>query len=240
MGWFFGAGLGWFVGGPLGAIVGAAIQSAVSGNAIKQIQGGRQQTNDETIFITNLVAIVTKIGMADGHISRQERSVIRNFFAKSLGFQGNELRFIDAVIDETDKRNPDLYQICKAFDRFASREQRLMLLDLCYNIAAADNVITKEEQEIINEVVAALEIAPDEHARIQKRFKGTSQDNHYTVLGIDPSASVSEIKKAYRQMASQYHPDRVAHLGKEFIDFAHVKFREINESYQVLRKERGF
>jgi len=240
MGWFFGAGLGWFVGGPLGAIVGAAIQSAVSGSAMKQMQGVRQQTNDETIFITNLVVIVTKIGMADGHISRQERSIIHNFFAKSLGFKGDELRFIDAVIDETDRRDPDLYKICKAFDRFADHEQRLTLLDLSYTIAMADGVITEGEQRVIDQIVAALEISPREHERIQVRFKGAKQKDHYSILGLDSTASASEIKKAYRQMASQYHPDRVAHLGKEIIDFANVKFVEINDSYQALRKERGF
>ncbi|MBE9542734.1 MAG: TerB family tellurite resistance protein, partial [Proteobacteria bacterium] len=86
MGWFFGAGLGWFVGGPLGAIVGAAIQSALSSGTQKQLRGSQGQTNAEAIFVTNLVAVMTKICMADGHISKEERNVIHNFFAKSLGY----------------------------------------------------------------------------------------------------------------------------------------------------------
>lgn len=65
-------------------------------------------------------------------------------------------------------------------------------------------------------------------------------DEHYAVLGVDRSASDEEIKKAYRQLATQYHPDKVSHLGRELIDFAHKKFQEINDSYQAIRQERGF
>jgi DnaJ-class molecular chaperone len=56
----------------------------------------------------------------------------------------------------------------------------------------------------------------------------------YEVLGIESGASVEEIKKAYRQLANQYHPDKVGHLGKEFQDMAEVRFKEIQEAYDEL------
>ncbi len=54
-------------------------------------------------------------------------------------------------------------------------------------------------------------------------------EDHYTTLGVDRSASVSEVKKAYRQLAHKYHPDKDG--GDE------EKFKEVNEAYQVLGDE---
>ncbi len=195
MGWFFGAGLGWFIGGPLGAIVGAALQNALSQGEYTKIGQNSNATNEETIFVANLVAIMTKISMADGHISREERGVIHNFFQKSLGYGGNELKIIDAMIDETDRRNPDLGQICASFKRFAKHEQSLILLDLAYNIATVDHVVTEGEEQAINELVSALGISEEEHSRIRNRHAIAKRSDHYMVLGVDSSASIQDIKK---------------------------------------------
>jgi hypothetical protein len=56
----------------------------------------------------------------------------------------------------------------------------------------------------------------------------------YEILGISPHASPDEISVAYRQMAKQYHPDRVAHLGPEFQSMAEERMKEINAAYQEL------
>lgn len=61
-----------------------------------------------------------------------------------------------------------------------------------------------------------------------------SDDDPYTVLGIAPGASETEIKRAYRQLARQYHPDMVMHLGEEFRLLAEKRFKEIQEAYQKL------
>lgn len=56
----------------------------------------------------------------------------------------------------------------------------------------------------------------------------------YTILGVSPNSSIEEIKTAYRRLASQYHPDKVAHLGEEFRVLAETRFKEIQEAYQKL------
>lgn len=57
----------------------------------------------------------------------------------------------------------------------------------------------------------------------------------YDILGVAPTATPEEISSAYRQLAKQYHPDRVAHLGPEFRDLAEQRMKEINAAYQSLR-----
>ncbi len=68
-------------------------------------------------------------------------------------------------------------------------------------------------------------------------FRDTLSD--YTILEVNPSASDSEVKKAYRKMATKYHPDKVAHLGKDLISLAEEKFKAVSDAYQNIKKERG-
>jgi DnaJ-domain-containing protein 1 len=58
----------------------------------------------------------------------------------------------------------------------------------------------------------------------------------YQILGIDPSAPGEEIRSAYKARMSEYHPDKVAHLGEELQKVAHRKAVEIQQAYEQLRK----
>lgn len=68
--------------------------------------------------------------------------------------------------------------------------------------------------------------------------KPNTSPDPYAVLGVSPTASADEIKKAYRQLASQYHPDKVSHLGEEFRVMAEARFKEIQEAYQKISDPR--
>ena len=60
------------------------------------------------------------------------------------------------------------------------------------------------------------------------------EEDPYAVLGLESGASSEEVKKAYRRLVAQYHPDKVSHLGKEFQDLAHRRLIEIQRAYQHL------
>lgn len=61
----------------------------------------------------------------------------------------------------------------------------------------------------------------------------------YRVLGIDRSASIEDIKHAYRELAAKYHPDKLEHLGDEFKVLAETRFKEIQQAYQELTAKRS-
>jgi DnaJ-class molecular chaperone len=62
----------------------------------------------------------------------------------------------------------------------------------------------------------------------------------YQVLGISREATPDEIRAAYRKASQEYHPDKVAHLGRELQDLANKKFIEIQKSYEYLRSKGGW
>jgi DnaJ domain/Protein of unknown function (DUF1232) len=63
--------------------------------------------------------------------------------------------------------------------------------------------------------------------------------NPYAVLGVDPDATPEQIRQAYRSLAAQYHPDKVAHLGEEFRALAEQRFKEIQDAYEKIRPKRS-
>ncbi|UCD59229.1 MAG: DnaJ domain-containing protein [Candidatus Hydrogenedentota bacterium] len=67
---------------------------------------------------------------------------------------------------------------------------------------------------------------------------GEAEFNPFEVLNVRRGASPGEIKRAYREMLSKYHPDKVVHLGEEFQRIAHDKVIEIKKAYEMLCGER--
>ena len=65
--------------------------------------------------------------------------------------------------------------------------------------------------------------------------RGGNSKDPWSVLGVERNSSREEIKRAYRQLAMKYHPDKMVHLGDEFRELAENRFKEIQGAYQELR-----
>lgn len=79
--------------------------------------------------------------------------------------------------------------------------------------------------------------SPGKSGKTDTHQKTTTAKSPYEVLGVSPHATPDEIKHAYRQLAGQYHPDKVSHLGEEFRQLAEKRFKEIQEAYRVLSNQ---
>ncbi len=63
------------------------------------------------------------------------------------------------------------------------------------------------------------------------------QMDPYALLEVSPRASPDEVKSAYKRAVTRYHPDKVAHLGKEFQELAHKKLLAIQRAYEILQSK---
>ena len=239
MSWLLGAGLGFLRGGPLGAIVGGAVQHVMTKKVRKLIRRGLPGVVDESAFVTCIVVVMTKIAMVKGHMTPREVEAIYRFFVKNLNYSENDLDSINQVIRETCRVNPDLNPVIKKYKSSAQSRYRSLLLVLSYQIALIEDSLTDEVQEGINQLARLLDISIEEHDRIRQKYSLDVLVTPFTVLDVAPTASNEEIKKAYWRLASQYHPDKVAHLGEDQVEGAHLKFLEIQEAYQEVEKMRG-
>jgi len=74
----------------------------------------------------------------------------------------------------------------------------------------------------------------------QQRSGKSKTPSNYEILGISPTATNDEIKKAYRRLAVMHHPDKYTHLGEEHQKAANQRFLVIQKAYEAIKKERGF
>lgn len=242
---WIGAALGWSFGGPIGAIIGLALGSMfdVAGKGAGYNNGGQTiyrqkavtQPGDFEVSLLILSSIVIK---ADGKQDQRELDFVRQQFVGMYGKERANHAF--KLFKEVNKQNNiSTRQVCLQIKQMMAHASRLQLIHFLFGIAKADGFVSEKEESQIHIIAGYLGINFKDYESIKAMFFESS-DNAYKILEIDKTATNDEIKKAYRNMAKKYHPDKVIHLGKEHQNGAEEKFRRVQEAYEKLQKERGF
>jgi len=219
--------IGLMFGGPLGAIAGAYL-----GHTFEK---GKEKMGARSVFQINLISILSYVVKVDGDIDKAEIETVLGLFQK-LGFGPHELMMMSKAFQVALSQNIDLKSTCENFRKCSSYEECLLLLRMVYMVVMADQKFHAKEKEAIIHIVDYLGIDFDDHASIKAEYL-KSADQYYEMLGLKRGATLSEVKKAYRNLALKHHPDRVSHLGDEYRKIAEEKFKTINEAHQIILKE---
>ena len=247
-GTLIGAGAGFVAGGPIGAIIGGLLgnmfdKTGKVSTGQRTVSGYRySRTNArvrEFVFVSNLVALMTSVAKADREIHPEEVRAIKRIFKQNFNYTGHDGRVVEGLIKEAAGSRLDLPSIAEDTRRLLEYPELLMLVRILYAIALSDRVLKKVEQTRIQQIADFLQISRTDHEHIKREFSIANFENYYAVLKITPDATNNEVKEAYREMVKKYHPDRVSHLGKEFVDLAHKKFQKIQDAYQKIVRERN-
>lgn len=232
---WIGGGLGWAFGGPLGAIIGFAIGSAFGNNSnSREYIGTTTQQRDFNVSLLVLSAAVMK---ADGSVKKSELDYVKRFFLTNFGQERAEKYIL--MLREILKQDIQVYDVSQQIGRFMDYSSKLQLLHYLFGIASADGSTHENEIDIISDIAKYMGISSADFQSIKAMFV-QDFDSAYKILGIDSSATDDEIKKAYREMAKKYHPDKVAYLGEDVRKSAEQKLQEVNEAYEKIKKQRGF
>lgn len=230
-----GAGLGWAFGGPIGAVIGLGIgwmlDSADGFDTTKRVS--RTTAGD---FALSLLVLIAGVMKADGKVLRSELDYVKTFMNTKFGADSaNEaLQMLKDIL----KQNIPLQDISLQIRDRLEYHSRLELLHLLYGVAKADGHIHESELKVIAEIAYYLNISSADQQSIRTMFVEDT-DSAYKILGVEKNSSMDEIKKAYRKLAVEYHPDKVSYLGEDIRKDAEEKFQKINLAYEKIKKEKG-
>jgi DnaJ like chaperone protein len=191
-------------------------------------------SNDFGAMLMALSAVVMK---ADGKVIKAELDFVKQFLTQQFGAKANGyLKVLKQYLDTDDV---PLTRICYDIKSRTSDEIRIHILSYLFGISKSDGHVSESEIQILTQIYQLLGVSTVDFNSVKNMFY-RDVDSDYKVLGIEASASDEEVKKAYRQMAIKFHPDKVASMGEEYQLGAKEKFQKIQDSYENIKKNRGF
>ena len=203
-----------------------------------------------------LVALMAKVSKADGQVCELEAEVLKHTFTDiSSHFQNaDEVRENLKKLYEVEKNSFDnLIDICNRLYNLTKNEyhKRLKIMEYLLNLAFIDKEFSNTEMMITEDISNALKIKIEDFNNLINTFKSfyaqqatnkaISLEKAYEILESKPSDDAVTLKKNYRALVKKHHPDIISGQGasQNIIDEATRKLQEINEAYELVKKDRG-
>jgi DnaJ like chaperone protein len=226
------------------AILAFLVASMFGGQTKRRRRGGQdpfefyRQRSSMSDVATMLMALSAAVMKADGKVLKAELDYVKSFFSQQFGnqFTSEHLKVLKKFLDA---KHIPIDQICNDIKTRMPAEVRVQLVHYMFGIAKADGNVDESEMKVIQNIAQKLGVSQIDFESVKNMFY-RDVNSDYKILGIDASATDSEVKKAYRKMAISHHPDKVASMGEEYQKGAQEKFMKIQEAYENIKKTRGF
>ena len=248
---------GFAMGGPIGAILGASLGNYFDNGMNKAAggayQGGHSTERTQMAFFTSLFSMMGYIAKADGRVSQDEIALTKQVMGQ-MRLDPRQRKLAMDLFAQGKAPEFPYQEVLEQFKRECHRSRNLvqMFLEILIATALADGKIEPKERQVLESIASTLGFNKFMfNALIQRmsgefRFNGEHSsadklDAAYKVLGIAKDAEMSEVKKAYRRLMSQHHPDKLVSKGlpEEMMEMATQKTQEIKAAYETISEARG-
>ena len=230
---WIGGGLGWAFGGPLGAILGFSLGSMFEGSSATT---NPYQGSARGDFAMSLLVLSAAVMKADGKVVKSELDYVKNFFLSQFGIEESERLIL--MLRNILNQEINIQQVSAQIGNYMEYPSKLQLLHYLFGIASADGQYHDSEVDVIGRIAGFMGVTNADFNSIRAMFV-KNINSSYDILEILPDVTDEEVKKAYRRLAVEYHPDKVAHLGEDIRKSATEKFQTLNEAYEQIKKQRG-
>ena len=248
--------LGYYLFGIFGAFLGYIAGSVIDRyraygpGAINPLTSAQRQT----VFLETVFILMGKLAKADGRISEDEISHVEAFMEK-LGMSPEHRQLAIALFKQGAAPDFDISPKLNEFIAVCGHTHSLKQMLLVYLVvmAIADGHLDAAEESLLRGI--ARHLGYDEPAfrhllemiLNQSHFAGVqvtsadALDDAYKALGVSKESSDQEIKRAYRKLMSQYHPDKLMGQGvpEDMIKMATAQAQEIQTAYDLIKKSRN-
>lgn len=260
LGAFFGFMFGGFFGLLLGMWLGHRFDRAITGNFNRQ-NGlfGNSATSQEKqkLFFEATFSVMGHVAKAKGQVTQTDIQVA-NAYMDQMRLQGEARSQAQRAFAEGKNADFPLEATLKEFAQMVRGDRNMlqMFLGIQVQVAFSDGNVDEKEKGVLYIIAEQLGFSRFELDRLLQMIEGqqhyhqgqqqqqqqASADDAYKILGVDESATDKEVKRAYRKLMSQNHPDKLASKGlpEEMMNLAKEKAQDIQQAYETLRKKRGF
>lgn len=215
---------------------------------------GEQLQQAQALFFKTVFNLLGHIAKADGHISEMEVKLTEAYMDK-MGLTPEHKREAIRLFKEGASAEFNLQETLAAYRHLGSRSPNLsqMLLVYLINLAMIDGDLDANEVEVLQQVAEGVGFSRSAFEQLlrmvgaQNSFAQHQQHRPnelalaYDALGVTAEANDAELKKAYRKLMSQYHPDKLIGQGlpEDMIKAATERSQEIQAAYDLIKKSRG-
>ena len=253
-----GGAFGFMIGGPLGALMGIAFGHSFD-RGMKSLGDGTGEAGQERIqaaFFTATFSVMGYIAKADGQVTRDEIELAEAVMDR-LGLNAEMRKSAQKLFQEGKSADFPIDEVLHQFRQESQRRTTLiqMFLEIQLQAAYADGVMHPAERKVLLNICRQLGIAVSLLDRLEEMLRaGFGQggyqsasrndmplENAYTILGVDNSVSDVELKKSYRRLMSQHHPDKLVAKGlpEQMIKDATEKTQQIKAAYERIKESRA-
>jgi len=250
--------LGLFKGSISGAVIGVLLGHMVD----RFLAGFIGVSSTQKSFFDALFATLGHLSKADGIVTQTEIHMVESLMQR-MQITGDDRQRAIRLFNQGKEADFDLDKTLHAFAQHSIVRQdlRQMFLQILVEAAFSSGTVTQAEHEVLFNVARALRIpghvfssmlnargsggqgyGPQGAGRSNPGKQMGSMAQAYAQLGLESKATDAEVKKAYRKLVSQYHPDKLVSQGlpEEMMDIAKSRVREINTAYDQIKQARGF
>ncbi len=260
-----GGAFGFMLGGPLGALIGAALghnfDTGLGRLSHDQGPWVEERERAQTAFFTATFAVMGRLAKADGRVTRDEIQVA-NAVMSRMGLTADQRKAAQHLFNQGKRPDFPLDAVLDQLRLECNRSRNLlrMFLEIQIHAAYADGTIHPEERRLLLNICSRLGFSAQElkvleaMIRAEHSFRegarGGVRENRaapsvrdaYAMLGVTSDSDEAQVKRAYRRLMSQHHPDKLISKGlpEEMIKVATQKTQEIKAAYERIREARGF
>ena len=245
--WILGGAIGYMLGGPLGGLIGAYLLADKKPKRFHQTNSHQlDQQQTQAAFFAATFSVMGYIAKMDGQVSASEVNMAKRVMEEMQLDQQQRVAAI-GLFNEGKKNDFPLHEVLEQFRNKCGRRSRLirMFLQIQISAALADGRLDASEKDALYTIAQQLGIQQQifeellNSALHQMGSHHDPEDDHKT-LGIEATASDAELKRAYRRLMQQNHPDKLVSQGlpEEMLRVATEKTQGIKSAYERIKESR--
>lgn len=195
---------------------------------------GTEEERRQVAFTVAMIGLSAKMAKADGVVTQEEIAAFRDLVEFPPGEAKNVARLYNLARQDV-----------AGFDAYARRIAGLFagetailedIIDGLFHIAMADGVLHDREQDYLQAVAAAFGFDEVQFRRIRARHVFEGEVDPYVVLDASPDMPFDDLRRHYRRLVAENHPDRLVARGvpPEFVRIASERLAAINAAFDQI------